>query len=272
MPTTLADLLAAHHLLPVAWQAAELAGAFLAYERPDDLVVESKSSPVDAVTEMDRGAEERIVAVLRQARPDDGILGEEGGERAGTSGVRWVVDPLDGTVNYLYRQPAWAVSVAAEVDGVAEVGVIVAPAYGEAYLAARGMGAWRIVDREATRMRVGRCASMSMALVATGFGYRAEVRREQAQVVAGLLDQVRDIRRIGAATLDLVGLAGGRLDGYYERGLNRWDLAAGALVAQEAGAVVGSVESDDMHTGTFIGAVPSIYDELRSALRTLGSR
>lgn len=213
MPRPLADLLSAHPLLPVAWEAGVRAGAFLLDERPADLSIEAKSTPVDAVTEMDRGSEERIIETILAARPHDGVLGEEGGERPGTSGVRWVVDPLDATVNYLYRIPYWAVSIGAETADGVQAGVIAAPALGESYVTARGHGAWRVTGDVATPMRAGTCADLSMALVGTGFGYRPERRLAQAAVVHRLIHQVRDIRRIGCAALDLALLADGHLDG-----------------------------------------------------------
>lgn len=266
MQRSIDDVLGDHPLLPVAWAAGTAAGSFLLDQRPEDLAIESKSTPVDAVTEMDRGSEDIIVESIIGARPEDGLLGEEGGERHGTSGVRWVVDPLDATVNYLYRIPFWAVSIAAETSAGTEVGVVVAPALGESYLAARGHGAWRVREGVARPMHVGQCAGLSMALVGTGFGYQPSRRAEQARVVQGLITQVRDIRRIGCAALDLALLADGHLDGFYELGLNRWDIAAGALIAQEAGARVGSLESADIYGSTFVGAIPGIYEPLQAAL------
>lgn len=263
------EIAALHPLLPLAWTAATQAGRFLADERPEDLIVESKSTPVDAVTEMDRGAEQRIIDVLMGARPADGILGEEGGERLGTSGIRWVVDPLDGTVNYLYRFPDWGVSVAAEEGGVAIVGVIDAPMLDETYVGIRGHGAWSVQDGRAARLWAGSCPDLAQALIGTGFGYSAERRAWQGDVLRGLLPQVRDIRRRGAATIDLVSLARGQLDGFYEFGLNPWDYAVGALIAQEAGIRVGSLMDDDFSVGTFVAAVPSVFDALRAAVRAV---
>ncbi len=264
---SLPELLARHHLVGLAWEAAGVAAAFLHEERPDALAIDTKSSPTDAVTEMDRGAEARLIDILLGARPTDGLIGEEGGERPGTSGVRWVVDPLDGTVNYLYRIPFWAVSVAAEIEGDSEIGVVVAPALGEAYIGIRGGGAWSIEGDEAWPMAVRECGSLANALVSTGFGYTAERRAEQAAVVQGLAPLVRDFRRAGAAVVDLCWLARGRLDGHYERGLNRWDIAAGGLIAAEAGAIVAGLRSADPDDGTFVAAGPGIDDEFRTALK-----
>jgi myo-inositol-1(or 4)-monophosphatase len=262
----LADVLERHHLLGLAWHAAEAAAAFLANDRPAELAVDTKSSPTDAVTEMDRGAEARLIDALLGARPHDGLLGEEGGERPGSSGVRWVVDPLDGTVNYLYGMPSWAVSVAAEEDGECVVGVVVAPMLGEAYVGILHGGAWRITGGLAHRITVRECESLSRALVSTGLGYSAQRRSEQARVMLDLAPLVRDFRRVGAAVLDLCWLAEGRLDAHYEEGLNRWDIAAGGLIAAEAGALVGGLRSTDRYEGVLVAAVPAIDGELRSAL------
>lgn len=269
----LESLLAQHDLLPVAWEAGVQAARYLRDERPQDLVIEAKSSPVDAVTEMDRGAEARIVATVLGARPADGFLGEEGGERLGTSGVRWVVDPLDGTVNYLYRMPMWGVSIAAEVDEASVVGIVVLPEFDEAYVGVAGGGAWLVRHALSApllidRLHVRDCADLSGAMVATGFGYSAQRRQEQAAVILGIAGQVRDLRRTGCATVDFCWLARGRLDGYYERGLNRWDVAAGSLIAAEAGASVAGLWGDSPHEETMVAAVPSIAPALRSALRT----
>ncbi|MDD2858851.1 MAG: inositol monophosphatase family protein [Candidatus Nanopelagicales bacterium] len=266
-------LLARHDLLPLAWEASVAAARFLRDERPHDLVIESKSSPVDSVTEMDRGAEQGIVGTLLGARPDDGFLGEEGGERIGTSGVRWVVDPLDGTVNYLYRMPMWGVSVAAEIDEESVIGIVVLPEFDEAYVGIAGGGAWLvrhalsdpiIIDR----LEVRACADLATAMIATGFGYSAQRRQEQAAVILAIAGQVRDFRRSGCATVDFCWLARGRLDGYYERGLNRWDVAAGSLIAAEAGAVVTGLWGDSPHEETMVAGVPAIAPALRAALRT----
>lgn len=270
--TTLSDLLDLHPLATPAWRAAVAAGAFLRDERPPALAVETKSTPSDAVTAMDRGAEALIVHALLGERPDDGLLGEEGGERAGTSGVRWVVDPLDGTVNYLYRLPNWAVSIAAEVDGVAQVGVVVAPDLGEAYVGIAGAGAWSVTGASATRLSCSATTDLSASLVVTGFNYSDALRMRQAQVVAGLIGDVRDIRRLGAATVDLCWVARGRLEAFYERGLNAWDIAAGAVIAREAGAVVTGLSADEAPGSSFLlAAAPGITDALRERLVTLAA-
>lgn len=266
MTATATDLLALHPLLPLAWRAGLRAGAFLRDDRPDDLVIDTKSTPTDVVSAMDRDAEAMILAELLGPRPDDGLLGEEGGERHGTSGVRWVVDPLDGTVNYLHRLPMWGVSIAAEVDGVAEVGVVVLPEFDETYVAVRGSGSWVVTGDRVDRLRGSDCTSLASAIVTTGFGYSAERRRRQAEVVTGLIVQVADIRRIGAAVVDFCWLARGRLDAYYEYGLNEWDRAAGALIAAEAGIVYRPLRDDAESSRLHVAAAPGISDALHRAL------
>jgi myo-inositol-1(or 4)-monophosphatase len=205
-------------------------------QRPE--VESTKSSPTDVVTAMDRAVEDLLRLRLAQARPDDGVLGEEAGGRGGSSGLTWVLDPIDGTVNYLYQIPAYAVSVAL-VTGDPTVpggwqsvaGCVHQPATGATWTAARGEGAFL----GGQRLRLGPVAELSQALIGTGFGYRPERRTGQARVLTGVLPRVRDIRRIGSAALDLCGVATGTLDGYYERGVNVWDIAAAALVLTEAG-------------------------------------
>ena len=267
---SLAEVLDLHPLLPMAWHAAGAAGRFLRDERPKILAVDTKSSPTDAVTVMDRTAEAMISAALLGPRPDDGLLGEEGGERLGASGVRWIVDPLDGTVNYLSELPMWGVSIAAEEHGLVTVGVVVTPEFDEGYIAVRGQGSWHIDGADAHPLQASGCTDLAAALVTTGFGYDAQLRKAQAEVVTGLITQIRDVRRMGAAVVDFCWLARGRVDGYYERGLNAWDYAAGALIAQEAGAFVNGLRDDDLSTFIF-AAAPGIAAELRSALVTLNA-
>jgi myo-inositol-1(or 4)-monophosphatase len=227
--------------------------------------VGTKSTGTDMVTEMDRAAEALIVDALLAERPADGIVGEEGTEREGTSGVRWVVDPLDGTTNYLYRLPGWGVSVAAEVDGVAVAGAVVDPVHGEAFTASRGGGAFL----DGRPIRHSGQSRLDEALVATGFGYDAERRRRQAGVLVEVLPMVRDVRRFGAAAVDLCSVACGRIDGYFERGLAPWDLAAGALVAAEAGAWVGDLAGGSPSVDFVLAAAPEIAEDLRRLLADL---
>jgi len=235
--------------------------------------VATKSSAHDLVTEMDRASERLIRERLARARPGDAVLGEEEGDTAGTadSGVRWIVDPLDGTVNYFYGQPAWAVSIAAEHDGQIVAGAVVAPGLGEEYVAVAGEGSWRIHGTRRERLRVRPPVALSDALVATGFGYRSERRACQGLLAAQLLPRVRDIRRVGAAAVDLCWLAQGRFDAYYEQGLHYWDWAAGGLVASEAGAVVADLAGGPASERLTVAAPQPLVDELAAALRGLGA-
>ena len=233
--------------------------------------VDVKSSPVDVVTAVDRASEELVVGRLLAARPDDGVLGEEGADRTGTSGVRWVIDPIDGTVNFLYDLPAYAVSIAAEVDGVVRAGVVLNVATGELFTATAGGGAHLSSPGrpEPVRLTGSSPVSLEQTLVATGFGYRVEQRRAQGAVVARLLPRVRDIRRHGSAALDLCTVATGRLDAYYELDLNPWDHAAGALVAAEAGLVVTGLGGRPFAEPMAVAAAPSIAEELLELLTEL---
>jgi myo-inositol-1(or 4)-monophosphatase len=223
-------------LRDLARQVAGEAAALVQERRAGGVAVAAtKSSVVDVVTEADRASEALVRRRLGELRPDDTVLGEEGEDRAGSSGVRWVVDPIDGTVNYLYGLPEYAVSLAAEVDGEVVAGVVVNAATGVVYEAARGHGA----TRDGLPLAVRTTVPLVQRLVLTGFGYRPEVRAHQAACVARLLPRVRDIRRMGSCALDLCHVAEGSADGYAEEGPQRWDWAAGSLVATEAGARFG---------------------------------
>jgi myo-inositol-1(or 4)-monophosphatase len=263
--------------------AAGLLAAAGAQQRPD--VVQTKSSLTDVVTEMDRRAEALITERIRAARPDDAILGEEGGETQGATGapasagrqaVRWIVDPLDGTVNYLYGLADWSVSIAAEVAGTIVAGVVAIPLRGETYLAARGHGATvRTAAGQTTAagrtpaLRCNRDVPLAQALVGTGFGYLPGRRRVQGEVVSSLLPRIRDIRRGGSAAVDLCSVAAGRLDAFYERGLNYWDYAAGGLIAEEAGARVTGLDGRPAGPSFTIAAGPGLHEELTGALTPL---
>ena len=228
-------------------------------------VVRTKSSPTDIVTEMDNAADALISRRLLEARPGDALLTEESGESAGESGVRWVVDPVDGTVNYLYGLPDWAVSIAAEVDGVTVAGVVEVPRRGETFTAVRGRGAWR----NGVGIACNRGVVLSQALVATGFGYAAGRRVHQAEVLLGVLPNVRDIRRGGSAAVDLCGLACGRVDAYYERGVNAWDIGAAGLVAEEAGARLGGLDGKAASPEMTIAAPEPLFTQLHGLLAGL---
>lgn len=254
-------------LLGRALDAARAAGDLLANRRPEDLFVASKSSATDAVTEMDRASEALLVQQLLAGSPEDAVLGEEGGESPGSSGIRWVIDPLDGTVNYLYRIPEWAVSVAAERDGSAVVGVVHAPALGTTWWAVADQGAWRQRGSgPAEAVRVGSERRLAHALVATGFGYTAQRRAWQGHVLGQVIAQVRDVRRAGAAAVDLCRVADGTLDAMFERGLQPWDHAAGALIVREAGGVVAGLHGGPPGEEMTIAGNPEIFQQLVAAV------
>jgi myo-inositol-1(or 4)-monophosphatase len=226
------------------------------------LEVDTKSTPTDPVTAADRAAERQVVATLLAHRPDDAILGEEDGERAGGSGVRWVLDPIDGTVNYLYGLPAYGVSLAAQIHGRTVIGVVRNVVSGEEWTAVRGSGAYR----DDLRLTGSGQQVLADALVGTGFGYDSARRRHQAGVLTGVIPFVRDIRRIGSAALDLCAVAEGRLDAYYERGLGPWDLAAGELIATEAGVLVTGLRGAVAGPQMVLAAAPGIHRPLHDLL------
>jgi len=268
-------------LLRIAVAAATEAGRLLAAWRGDERpeVVQTKSSPTDIVTEMDRRSEALITSRIRAYRPADTVLGEEGGQTSGDPAgdgdaghpgrVRWIVDPLDGTVNYLYGLRDWAVSIAAEVDGTVVAGVVEVPRPGETYTAVTGQGAWLHRGEAKLALHCSSGVPLDQALVGTGFGYDPGRRRVQGEVVAALLPRVRDIRRGGSAAVDLCSVAAGRLDAFYERGLNYWDFAAGGLIAREAGALVGGLAGRAESTSMAVAAGPGLYQQLDAFLAKL---
>jgi myo-inositol-1(or 4)-monophosphatase len=253
------DLLAL--ALDAATQAAEILRSSFGLAVSD---VGTKSSPTDMVSAMDRAAEARIGQVLREHRPFDAVTGEEGTATAGTSGVRWVVDPLDGTTNYLMGIPAYSVSIAAEVDGAVVVGAVVDPSRDEAWAAARGGGA--TCNRRPLRLDTSGSPELGKALIATGFSYLPQRRAEQAAVLTKLLPEIRDIRRFGSAALDLCWVAAGRFDGYYEWGLNEWDSAAGQLIATEAGAESTTLTEPSPLNGAVLATRPGLLAPLVTLL------
>jgi myo-inositol-1(or 4)-monophosphatase len=234
-------------LLAVAGEAAETAGGLLRarFEAGREAALASKSTPTDPVSEADLASQHAIRELLARRRPDDGFLAEEeGADQGGSSGLRWVVDPLDGTVNYLYGIPQWSVSVAVCDDQGTLAGVIHSPLRGETFSAVRG----ELPRRDGIVMdwRGEAAPALGEALIATGFAYDAAVRAEQAELLTRLLPAVRDIRRFGSAALDLAWTAMGRYDAYFERGIKLWDIAAGALVCECVGLVVREIEGGIM--------------------------
>ena len=281
-------------LLELATSMAVAAGRLLLGRGGRPEVVATKSSPTDVVTEADRVAETMIRELIGAARPGDRILGEEGGETGGPGGdgaggagaggegcvggqstVRWIVDPLDGTVNYLYGLPDWAVSIAAEADGTVVAGAVFVPRRDQLFSAALGGGAWlssgaldwRGEDApQPVKLACNVGVPLDRALVATGFGYEAGRRLVQGEVLQAVLPRVRDIRRGGSAAVDLCSVASGSVDAYYERGVNLWDIAAGGLIAAEAGARVTGLYGRPAGPAMTIAAAPPLLGELHDLL------
>jgi myo-inositol-1(or 4)-monophosphatase len=249
--------------------AERLAGdaAVVLRDRPADLEVRAKSTPTDAVTIMDRRAERVILDGLAETRPDDAIVSEESPQRSGESGVEWLIDPLDGTVNYLYGIPHYAVSIAARLGDRVVAGVVYDVERGIRYTATAGGGAFC----DGVPIRCSSEADPAMSLVGTGFNYDAGVRTGQADVVRGLLPSVRDIRRAGSAALDLCAVASGSLDAFYEAGMYPWDWAAGALIAREAGARVDGLGGRPPGRWTTLAANPVLFDRLHDLLVSSGA-
>jgi myo-inositol-1(or 4)-monophosphatase len=234
--------------------------------------VRSKSTPTDPVTVVDTETERLLRDRLAQLRPGDPIVGEEeGGSAVGQHGPTWVLDPIDGTVNFLYGIEAYAVSVGVQVDGRSVAGAVANVPTGEVFSAALGGGAHLRRDGVSIALRCNAVEELSMALVGTGFGYAPERRRQQAEVLMRLLPEVRDVRRVGSCALDLCMVAAGRLDAYYELGVNVWDWSAGALIAEEAGAVL-QLPAVDEGDSLIVAAAPGIAAEFDGALRRAGAR
>ncbi|WP_159502468.1 inositol monophosphatase family protein [Microbacterium sp. 18062] len=256
-------------LQSLAVEIAREAGALAALRRREGVrVAATKSALADIVTDADREVEDLIRARLAAARPGDGFLGEESGAGTSTSGITWVVDPIDGTVNYAYGVPAYAVSIAA-VEGPADpaewtalAGAVFNPAIDELFAAARGEGAWLASAIEGERRLAVAEPSPAGALVGTGFGYDPATHAGDIARLSTVMPLARDIRRIGAASLDLTGVAAGRLDAYYERGLHPWDHAAGALIIEEAGGRVGGYAGKRPGRAMTIAAAPLFFERL----------
>ena len=248
-------------LRTLAEQAARAAGELLRerFEAGGERATGSKSTPTDLVSEADLAAERAIRDIITARRPQDAILGEEGGETQEGAGLRWIVDPLDGTVNFLFGVPQWCVSVAVHDDAGGVAGVVYDPIREELFAGARGDGSPTVNGVE---VRGSEQAELAPALIATGFAYDAEVRDAQAQVVGRLLPRVRDVRRMGSAALDLAWTAAGRFDAYYERGVQIWDIAAGVLLCEQAGLSAGELTADGGLPGGIVVAPAGLLDEL----------
>jgi myo-inositol-1(or 4)-monophosphatase len=250
-------------LVDIATAIGREAGALVQRMRASAVVsFDTKSTSTDVVTEADRASEQLVRTRLSELRPGEPVLGEEEGGTV-VEGLTWVVDPIDGTVNYLYGIPWYSVSIAAQLDGESVAGAVVEPATGCVWTAARGHGAFL----DGVPLEVSATTDLSLSLLGYGFAYRAERRQRQADAWAAMATRVRDLRRAGAASLDLCSVAAGRLDAYAEHGLGRWDWAAGALIAAEAGAVVrlpGS--SPELGEDATFAAAPGIADAMHDAL------
>lgn len=244
-------------LVAIAETVARAAGQLL-MDRPDSFTLTEKSSAVDFATQMDEQAERLIVKSLLAVRPDDGIIAEEGAAQQSKSGITWVIDPLDGTVNYLYGLPGWNISIAAkDKDGVV-AGVVYAPSVGALWKAAKGGGAF--LNNKA--IKCNDPINLNMALIATGFSYDLELRKEQGSRIQRLIPQIRDIRRNGAAAVDLCYVAMGAVDAYFESSLKEWDFAAGGLIATEAGAIISGRSGGAPDGDMVVCAGPSLHAQL----------
>jgi len=254
-------------LLELAVEVATKAGRLVVEGRRGIVeVADTKSSPTDVVTKVDVASEELIRREIRHARPHDGFVGEEGADTVGTSPVTWVADPIDGTVNFLYDIPQFAISLAARVADEVLAGVVHNPVSGETFTAILGGGGFR----DGQPITVSSCPDVASALVGTGYAYRSDVRAHQGVESARLIPVVRDVRRLGSAALDLCFVACGRLDAYVERGLKPWDLAAGRLIAEEAGARVSGLGGRDASELLVAAASEGLFPAFESALLDAG--
>jgi fructose-1,6-bisphosphatase/inositol monophosphatase family enzyme len=247
-------------LLNLAIEAARGAGELLMKSFGGDREeISTKSSPTDLVSKADKDSERFLLDIIASERPNDGILAEEGGRAESSTGYRWVIDPLDGTINFLFRIPVWAVSLAVEDPDGGVVGVVFDPNRDEMFTAQRGEGAWL----DGRRLMVSTRADLTTALVGTGFAYEATRRIAQARIAAEVLGRVRDIRRAGSAALDLCSVACSRLDGFFEAYTQPWDRAAGALIVAEAGGVVTEGPPPIGEGTTIVASNEILHDELR---------
>ncbi|MCX6429517.1 MAG: inositol monophosphatase family protein [Actinobacteria bacterium] len=249
-------LVTSEELLALATEVGEHAGIML-MDRPATFEISSKSVAIDIATQMDKASEKYIVEAILAKRPMDGIIGEEGSERQSQSGITWVIDPVDGTVNYLYGIPGWSISIAAKDEHGVLAGIVHAPSISSTWTALQGGGAWF----NGSSISVNDPVELDRALIGTGFAYDVRKRFEQGRVAADLLPQIRDLRRMGSAAVDICHVAMGRFDGYYESGLFEWDRAAASLIATEAGALFSTNAS-----GVAFCAGPYLYPRLKAAV------
>lgn len=263
------------NLLKIARDIARAAAEVLIQGRPDParrnaVGTDTKTSPTDIVTEKDLASEKLILDTLHELRPLDGFIGEEGGNRTSQSGLTWIVDPLDGTINYLYGSPQWAVSIAVADSEGPLIGVVYAPLAGFEYYAVRGAGAFRVDEiGEVALPVVVDDVELGHALFATGFGYKAERRINQARVIAEVLPKIRDIRRKGSAAIDICMAACGMVDGYFERGANPWDYAAASVVARECGLIVSGLNDKPEGPDMVVAAPPKLHKAITALLSEL---
>ncbi len=259
-----------HPYLNTAIKAARSGGTIIAraMDMRDRIEISSKGAPNDFVTSVDRASEAEIIKIISKAYPDHGILGEETGVHEGSNpnNVVWIIDPLDGTLNFIHGLPQFSVSIGVQIKGVLEHGVVYNPISNELYTASKGSGA----QLDGRRLRVSECKTLDTALVGTGFAYKRTTESRETCVarLSNVLEKSADIRRAGSAALDLAFVAAGRLDGFYEVGLSAWDLAAGALLVREAGGFVGDFQGTDqfLNNGTIVAATPKVYPELLEAI------
>lgn len=254
----------------MALEIAQATGDLLVNQRPSVMAVNTKTSETDVVTAMDKAAEAFIIKKIKMQRPNDLFIGEEGTVNESTSptNVEWIVDPIDGTVNYLYKHPIWSVSIGVKVDEITQVGVVHAPLLGETYLAVKNQGAYLINKTGRERIKISRDTTLGHTLVATGFSYESAKRKKHGQVILEISDKVRDFRRDGSAAIDLCMVGLGRVDAYFETGLHPWDYAAGALFVQEAGGITGGLEGEPLNGELAIASNSAVFEEFSKLIRS----
>lgn len=260
-----------NQLETMALEIAHAAGRFLVQERPAALEVDTKTSQTDVVTQMDKAAESLIVQKIKQSRPDDLFIGEEGtvNNSPNPTNVQWIVDPIDGTVNYLHQHPFWSVSIGVQVAGITQVGVVYAPILKETYFAVKDKGAYLINDNGKTPVTISRNTDLATTLVATGFSYESEKRIKHGNLISELSGAVRDFRRDGSAAIDLCMVGLGRVDAYFETGLHPWDFTAGALFVEEAGGKTCGLKDQPISNSLAIAANAGVFNEFANLIQTL---